>query len=152
MPLGWMVDRDGKPLTDARRAEEGFLVPIGDYKGYGLSLIIGLLAGALNTAAFGRDVVDFVKEPGRPTNTGHVVIALSVESFAPLEQFKRQVDASIRTMREADRLPGVERIWLPGEQSHVKRLDRRKNGVPMPKPLRDALDAMARDLGIEKLC
>jgi LDH2 family malate/lactate/ureidoglycolate dehydrogenase len=45
----------------------------------------------------------------------------------------------------------VERIWLPGEQSHRKRLDRGKNGVPMPKPLRDSLDATARDLGIDPL-
>src|ERR1700756_3299096 len=71
MPVGWMIGRDGKPLTDARRADEGFLLPIGDYKGYGLSLIIGLLAGLLNRAAFARDVVDFVKETGKATNTGH---------------------------------------------------------------------------------
>src|SRR5262249_12380664 len=41
MPVGWMIDRDGKPLTDPKRADEGHLLPIGDYKGYGLSLIIG---------------------------------------------------------------------------------------------------------------
>src|SRR6266516_6031781 len=70
MPVGWMIGRDGKPLTDPKRAEEGLLLPIGDYKGYGLSLIVGLLAGPLNQAAFGREVVDFVKEPGRATNTG----------------------------------------------------------------------------------
>jgi LDH2 family malate/lactate/ureidoglycolate dehydrogenase len=150
MPVGWMIGRDGKPLTDPKRADEGLLVPIGDYKGYGLSLIIGLLAGALN-AAFGRDVIDFVKEPGKLTNTGHAIVALSIEAFAPVEQFKRQIDVAIRAMRGAERLPGIERIWLPGEQSHLKRLDRGKNGVPMPKPLREALDATARDLGIEPL-
>ena len=64
MPVGWMIDRDGKPLTDAKRADEGFLLPIGDYKGYGLSLMIGLLAGTLNGAAFGKDVIDFVKGTG----------------------------------------------------------------------------------------
>src|SRR5262249_9652709 len=74
MPVGWMIGRDGKPLTDARRADEGFLLPIGDYKGYGLSLIIGLLAGTLNQAAFGRDVVDFVKEQGKAANTGHAIV------------------------------------------------------------------------------
>ncbi|MGN6750144.1 MAG: Ldh family oxidoreductase, partial [Xanthobacteraceae bacterium] len=62
MPVGWMIDREGKPLTDPKRADEGYLLPIGDYKGYGLSLIIALLAGALNRAAVGRDVIDFVKE------------------------------------------------------------------------------------------
>jgi L-2-hydroxycarboxylate dehydrogenase (NAD+) len=151
MPVGWMIGRDGKPLTDPKRAEEGLLLPIGDYKGYGLSLIIGLLAGTLNGAAFGREVVDFVKEQGRATNTGHAIVAVSVEAFAPAAAFKRHVDAAIRTMRAAERLPGVERIWLPGEQSHLKRQERAKNGIPMPKPLRDSLDAAARDLGVAPL-
>jgi len=148
MPVGWMMDRNRKPLTDPKRADEGLLVPIGDYKGYGLSLIIGLLAGALNGAAFGRDVLDFVKEPGKVANTGHAIVALSVAAFAAPEEFKRRVDIAIRTMRDAERLPGVERIWLPGEQSHTKRLDRAKNGVPMPPPLRKSLDELAKDLGI----
>ena len=151
LPVGWMIGRDGKPLTDSKRAEEGLLLPIGDYKGYGLSLIIGLLAGTLNQAAFGRDVVDFVKEHGRATNTGHAIVAVSVEAFAPAAQFKRQVDAAVRLMRGAERLPAVERVWLPGEQSHLKRQDRMKNGIPMPKPLRDILDATARDLGVVPL-
>jgi LDH2 family malate/lactate/ureidoglycolate dehydrogenase len=151
MPVGWMIDRDGKPLTDPKRAEQGLLLPIGDYKGYGLSLIIGLLAGTLNGAAFGRDVIDFVKEQGKATNTGHAIVAVSVEAFAPAAAFKHQVDAAIRTMRGAERLPGVERIWLPGEQSHLKRQERAKSGIPMPKPLRDSLDAAARDLGIAPL-
>ena len=54
-------------------------------------------------------------------------------------------------MRGAERLPGVERIWLPGEQSHRKRQDRTKNGIPVPKPLRESLDAAARDLAIAPL-
>src|SRR6476661_4890243 len=51
MPEGWMIDREGKPLTDPKRAEEGFLLPIGGYKGYGLALVVGLIAGTLNGAA-----------------------------------------------------------------------------------------------------
>jgi LDH2 family malate/lactate/ureidoglycolate dehydrogenase len=76
---------------------------------------------------------------------------VSVEAFAPAGAFKRQVDAAIRTMRGAQRLPGVERIWLPGEQSHLKRQDRAKNGIPMPKALRDSLEMAARDLRIAPL-
>jgi LDH2 family malate/lactate/ureidoglycolate dehydrogenase len=151
MPIGWMIDRDGKPLTDAKRADEGYLLPIGDYKGYGLSLIIGILAGALNGAALGRDVIDFVKETGRPTNTGHAVAAIAIEAFMPAEQFKRAVDAVIRDIRASRRLPRVERIYLPGEQSHAKFLERSAAGVPMPKPLRDSLDALARDLNVPPL-
>ena len=57
MPEGWMVDRDGKPLTDPNRSDDGFLLPLGGmeagYKGFGLALVIGLLAGTLNGAAMG---------------------------------------------------------------------------------------------------
>jgi LDH2 family malate/lactate/ureidoglycolate dehydrogenase len=151
MPVGWMIDREGKPLTDPKRADEGHLLPIGDYKGSGLSLIIGLLAGALNRAALGRDVIDFVKEAGKATNTGQAIAAISIDAFMPAAEFKRVVDTVIRDIRNSPRLPGVERIWLPGEQSHAKLQDRRANGVPMPKALRDSLDAVARDLNIAPL-
>jgi L-2-hydroxycarboxylate dehydrogenase (NAD+) len=151
MPVGWMIDREGKPLTDPKRADEGYLLPIGDYKGYGLSLIIALLAGALNRAAVGREVIDFVKETGKVTNTGQAIMALSIGAFMPPAEFKKAVDSFIRDIRHSQRLPGVDRIWLPGEQSHAKCIDRRTHGVPMPKPLRESLDAVARDLNIEAL-
>ncbi|HUD86865.1 MAG TPA: Ldh family oxidoreductase [Xanthobacteraceae bacterium] len=151
MPVGWMIDREGKPLTDAKRADEGHLLPIGDYKGSGLSLIIGLLAGALNRAALGRDVIDFVKEAGKPTNTGQAIAAIAIDAFLPAGEFKRAVDQVIRDLRNSQKLPGVERIWLPGEQSHAKLAERRAHGVPMPKALRDSLDAVARDLAIAPL-
>ncbi len=146
-----MIDREGKPLTDARRADEGYLLPIGEYKGYGLSLMIGLLAGTLNRAAFGRDVVEMVKDVGAASNTGHAIVAISIDVFAPAETFKRSVDAVVRDIRGSARLPGVERIFLPGEQSAEKARERASNGIPMPKPLRDNLDAVARDLGIAPL-
>jgi L-2-hydroxycarboxylate dehydrogenase (NAD+) len=148
MPVGWMIDREGKPLTDAKRADEGHLLPIGDYKGSGLSLIIGILAGALNRAALGRDVIDFVKETGKATNTGQAIAAIAIDAFMPAADFKRAIDQVIRDIRHSPRLPGVERIWLPGEQSHAKLQDRRAHGVPMPKALRDSLDAVARDLNV----
>jgi L-2-hydroxycarboxylate dehydrogenase (NAD+) len=151
MPVGWMIDRDGKPLTDPKRADEGHLLPIGDYKGSGLSLIIGILGGLLNRAAMGREVIDFVKETGKPTNTGQAIAAIAIDTFMPVAEFKRAVDQVVRDIRNSRRLPGVARIWLPGEQSHAKLLDRRAHGVPMPKALRDSLDAVARDLGVPPL-
>jgi L-2-hydroxycarboxylate dehydrogenase (NAD+) len=148
MPVGWMIDREGKPLTDPKRADEGYLLPIGDYKGYGLSLIIALLAGALNRAALGRDVIDFVKETGKATNTGQAIMALAIETFMPPVDFKKMVDGFTRDIRHSRRLPGVERIWLPGEQSHAKLVERHAHGIPMPKALRENLEAVARELNI----
>lgn len=151
MPEGWMIDRQGQPLTDPTRADEGFLLPIGGYKGYALSLVFGLLAGTLNGAAMGRDIIDFNKDDTTPTNTGQAIMAISVEAFGDASTFKRNVDEVVRTMRGAKRLPGVDRIWLPGEQSYQKRQDRSQNGIPLPPPLRKSLDALADELGIERL-
>src|SRR5258708_29320466 len=78
MPEGWMIDRQGQPLTDPKRASEGFLVPIGGPKGYGFALMIGLLAGTFNGAAFGRDVVDYTKESKNPSNNGQGILARGI--------------------------------------------------------------------------
>jgi LDH2 family malate/lactate/ureidoglycolate dehydrogenase len=78
-------------------------------------------------------------------------MALSIEAFMPPIEFKKTVDAFVRDIRQSQRLPGVDRIWLPGEQSHAKQLDRRARGVPMPKVLHESLDTVARDLKIAAL-
>src|SRR5216110_1845530 len=99
MPEGWMIDRDGKPLTDPRRADEGFLLPIGGYKGYGLALVVGLLAGTLNGAAMGKDLIDFNRDAGGATNTGQAIVAIDPAAFGDLAHFKREVDRLIRDLR-----------------------------------------------------
>src|SRR5690606_33326884 len=104
--------------TDPRRADEGFLLPIGGYKGYGLALVFGLLAGTLNGAAMGRDVVDFNKDDTTPTNTGHAILAIDVKAFGDATDFKRRVDTLIRDLRASERMPGVDAIRIPGEGSH----------------------------------
>jgi len=151
MPEGWMMDRQGQPLTDPKRASEGFLLPIGGYKGYGLAMIIGLLAGNLNGAAMGKDVVDFNNDDTTETNTGHAIIAISIEAFQDLKAFKQGMDTLIRDIRNSRRLPGVDRIRLPGEGTHTARADREKNGIPMPEALLAALDQLAAELKIGKL-
>ncbi|HKD26629.1 MAG TPA: Ldh family oxidoreductase [Xanthobacteraceae bacterium] len=151
MPVGWMVDRAGSALTDAKRAGEGFLLPIGDYKGYALSLIIGLLAGTLNQAAFGRDIVDFIKHPDAATNTGQSILAVRVDAFCPVDAFKQNVDRAVRTIRESQRLPGVDRVWLPGEQSHNKRIERLRRGIPIPPALQKSLDELASELAVDPI-
>jgi LDH2 family malate/lactate/ureidoglycolate dehydrogenase len=151
MPEGWMIDRAGNPLTDPKRAAEGLLLPIGGYKGYGLALIFGLLAGTLNGAAMGREVVDFNADDTTVTNTGQAILAIDIAAFGDPAQFRRRVDALVRDLRGSERLPGVDRIRLPGEQSHLKRQERSAAGIPVPPGLRAQLDALAAELGAPPL-
>jgi L-2-hydroxycarboxylate dehydrogenase (NAD+) len=151
MPEGWMIDREGRPLTDPKRSGEGLLLPIGGYKGYGLSLVIGLLAGTLNRAALGSQTVDFNADDTSVTNTGHAIVALSIAAFGDVAAFKRDVDRVAGELRASRRLPGVERVWLPGEQSRAKFEERSRAGVPVPPALREALDRLAREVGVAPL-
>ncbi|NNE80655.1 MAG: Ldh family oxidoreductase [Silicimonas sp.] len=151
MPEGWMIDKQGQSLTDPSRSGEGLLLPIGGPKGYGLSLIFGLLAGTLNGAAFGKDVVDFNADPKAITNTGHFVIALDIAAFADVDEFKRQIDGIWDQMKSSVLLPGFEDIRLPGERLAATSAEHLANGIPIPSALRDRLDALAENLGIERL-
>jgi L-2-hydroxycarboxylate dehydrogenase (NAD+) len=152
LPEGWMVNaKDGTPLTDASRSGEGLLLPIGGYKGSGLSLILGLLAGPLNGAAFGRDVFDFNANDTDVCNTGQFLIALDVYRFTPLATFKQEMDRHLRDLRTSKPLPGVEAVRLPGQERRSRRADRVRNGVPIPRELMAQLDQFAAELGVKPL-
>ena len=92
-----MSREDGKPITDGRRLAEGMFVPVGDYKGSGLALVLGLLGGPLNRAAFGRDVKDTNSEQARESNAGQFIIALDVARFLPLELSRPRSTATCAT-------------------------------------------------------
>jgi L-2-hydroxycarboxylate dehydrogenase (NAD+) len=151
MPVGWMMDRLGQPLLDPKRSDEGFLMPIGGYKGYGLALIVGLLAGTLNGAALGSDVVDFNKDDTSVTNTGQAILAIDLSAFGDVDAFKARVDALVRELRNSERMPDVDRIWVPGEQSQQRRVDNARDGVPLPEALIEKLDQFSMEHSMPKL-
>jgi LDH2 family malate/lactate/ureidoglycolate dehydrogenase len=151
MPVGWMIDRNGQPLTDPKRSNEGFLLPIGGYKGYGLALVAGILAGTLNGAAMGSETIDFNADDVTMTNTGQAICVIDPDAFGEIDEFKARVDKLVREMRASARMPGVNRIWLPGEQSHEKRLRHEREGIALPEALRAQLETFARELGVSPL-
>jgi L-2-hydroxycarboxylate dehydrogenase (NAD+) len=151
IPEGWMIDRQGKPLTDPKRASEGFLVPVGGPKGYGLALMFGLLAGTLNGAAFGRDVVNYTKDTKTPSNTGQAILALDIAAFADVQTFKEKVDDVWEMMKSSPTLPGFDEVRLPGERSGKLYEERVAHGVPLSPELRKVLDDLADRLKIQRL-
>jgi LDH2 family malate/lactate/ureidoglycolate dehydrogenase len=151
MPEGWMVGRDGKPLTDPTRQGEGFLLPIGGAKGYGLAMAIGLLAGTLNGAAFGKNVVEFTKDTRTATNTGQFIAAISIAAFGDVETFKATADAVFAEMRDSAPLPGHDPVRIPGDQRGAIYEDRRRNGVPLHPNLVKSLQDIAGELQIPEL-
>lgn len=148
MPEGWMVGRDGTPLTDPTRRDEGFLLPIGGAKGYGLAMAIGLLAGTLNGAAFGADVVDFTTDTKTPTNTGQFVAAINIAAFGDPAAFVADATRAFAQMRASDPLPGHDPVRVPGDGREATRARHLASGVPVHPTLRAELDRIAADLAI----
>jgi len=146
---GWVVhSKTGEAITDPSKVGEGVLLPIGGHKGSGLALTIGLLAGVLNGAAFGREVVD--AEGSDPTNTGQFVIALDVSRFIAPEVFAAEMDRQLKDLATSPTLPGFDSIRLPGADRRKRRADRAVNGVQLPPGLVKQLDDMAAGELIEQ--
>lgn len=146
-----MIDRQGRPLTDPRRADEGFLLPIGGPKGYGLALMFGLLGGTLNGAAFGRDTIDFNADDRTPTNTGQAIMAIDVAAFGDPAEFKAQVERVRADLKASPTLPGFDEVRMPGERTEHVRAERERSGIPLHPELQAKLAIVAGDLGIPPL-
>jgi LDH2 family malate/lactate/ureidoglycolate dehydrogenase len=148
MPEGWVIDSDGNPITDPDRAEEGYLVPIGGYKGAGINIMIGILAGVMTGAAFGRDVVEFRHDHETPTNTGQSMIVFRPDLFAGADQYFERIDGVLEDLRTSEPMT-EDPVRLPGDRAVDTEDERRRLGIPVPDALFHQLADLAEGLGVE---
>lgn len=151
IPDTWMIDRHGQPITDPNKSSEGSLLPIGGYKGYGLAVMIGLLAGTLNNAAVGKDTIDFNVHHDLITNTGQTIIAVDPSAFGNREQFVERVITLVNDLKASSRLPGVNQIRVPGDGAAKSIAQRLEQGIPISPELKVALNQCAKECGITAL-
>jgi LDH2 family malate/lactate/ureidoglycolate dehydrogenase len=148
MPEGWVVDADGHPITDPARAGEGFLVPMGGYKGAGLTIAIGLLAGVLNGAAFGAEVIDHSRDTATPTNTGQAILVLRADLFRSKEEVLGALTQHLNAIRQSGTHDGGP-VRLPGDAAAQTRLDNERHGIPVPDKLAADLHVLAHQLAVD---
>ncbi|QWD65296.1 Ldh family oxidoreductase [Polynucleobacter sp. MWH-Aus1W21] len=151
IPDTWMIDKKGQPITDPQKSSEGSLLPIGGYKGYGLAVMIGLLAGTLNNAAVGKDTIDFNAHHDLITNTGQTIIAVDPNAFGDREQFVQRVITLVNDLKASSKLPGVNQIRVPGDGAAKVMAERSKQGIPISPELKEALNQCAKECGISVL-
>jgi len=148
IPTGWAIDQQGHATTDPREALRGALLPFGGPKGSGISLVIDVLAGLLTGALSGPDITPLYEDLERPQGLGHLLMALSVEAFGPVEAFAARVDALIRRVRSLPPAEGFDRVYLPGEIEHERMLEYQRAGIPLPAEARAAVERLADELGL----
>jgi LDH2 family malate/lactate/ureidoglycolate dehydrogenase len=130
IPLGWALDESGVPTEDPGVALKGTLLPIGGPKGYGLALMVDVLAGMLSGAAFGREIKTFHQLMG-PTGVGAMMLAIDVERFMPLGQFRDLMKGYVGSIRGSRKAKGTARIYLPGEIEAEKEKTSRERGIEL---------------------
>ncbi|BCB91334.1 Ldh family oxidoreductase [Phytohabitans suffuscus] len=104
VPPDTLLDRDGHPTTDpAAFLDGGMLLPFGGHKGYGMSLLVSLLAGCV------------VGQAARDRDHGVFAVAVDPGCFAGAAAARAAVGAQLGRMRSTRPAPGHRAVLVPGD-------------------------------------
>jgi LDH2 family malate/lactate/ureidoglycolate dehydrogenase len=130
IPNSWALDENGQPTEDPTAALKGSLMPIGGYKGYGLTLMIDILTGVLSGAAYGARVGS-PRDSENSQNVGQTFIAVNIEAFQPIVQFKKTVQEYVREIKDSPKAIGIKGIFVPGEIENNEKMKQLKEGITL---------------------
>ncbi|MDH7484825.1 MAG: Ldh family oxidoreductase [Anaerolineae bacterium] len=163
VPEGWVIDTEGRPLTDPTEILERFgqataaLLPLGGageemggHKGYGLATMVEILSASLSGGMFLKDLLGLAPDGSRrPYMLGHFFLAIDIEHFIPLELSRRITGQIMRNLQASRKWPGHDRIYVAGEKEYEMEQERRRLGIPVNPNLRQELQFMRDELRIQ---
>ena len=146
LPDGWLIDEEGNKVTDPQAFRDGdaAMLPLGGpvgHKGYGLGMMIDAIAGGLSWAGCSAD---------KPTRggSGYLALAIRIDRFIDLDEFKKEIQILIDWVRSSPTLPGVDKVYLPGEIEDQTRRERERDGVFVEEVTWEDILTAATDLGV----
>jgi LDH2 family malate/lactate/ureidoglycolate dehydrogenase len=161
LPPGWVVDGDGKTVTDAQQAfdfvferPEGGITPLGGardsggHKGYGLAVMVHILGGTLAGASF-SPLRNRTQKPSDPHNIGHFFLAIDPRAFRGEGDFEDDLDQVIDVLHAARPADPARPVLVAGDPEMATRAERLRDGVPVPDDLMDQLRAVVKSAGVE---
>lgn len=159
-PEGWVVDQYGQYATDTQELLKGFLdqtaalLPLGGlgelmggHKGFGLSVMVEILCASLQKNAYLHHLPGGA---GLPVRIGHFFLAINIEHFIPLDEFKHTTGEILRELRAARKAPGQERIYTAGEKEFEMEKLVQKQGIPIIPNLKKDLEILQAELGLHQ--
>ena len=150
IPFGWATDKDGKPTDDPGKALEGFLLPIGGHKGFGLSLVVDLLCGVISGGTFQHRILSMYTSPDSTSGTCHMMLALDPGVLLGESAYLDRMDTFYRSIKSSP-VRAESCMYLPGEIEHATMLRRESDGIPVHDELLREINCLACDLGVEAL-
>jgi len=149
IPEGWALDESGSPTTDAARAAAGSMLPLGEHKGYGLALVLGLLTNALSGNPPEAAQPDWL-ETDREFLLSMLLVAIDPVRCLG-EDYEGAVDAVVGRIKGSRLAPGFDEIRIPGEGAHRRRRDALASGIALAPAVERELDELATRLGVAPL-
>jgi uncharacterized oxidoreductase len=145
IPLGWILDKDGKQSTDPNSFRpDGALLPLGGtegYKGSGLAVMVEILCGLLTGLGYGV-------EPTGRHNDGCFLAVFNVEAFRPLATFKKDVADFAHYLKDTPLSEGSSGVFYPGEMEFRREQERGKNGIAVEDATWNKLRSLATEFGL----
>ena len=145
MPANWALTADGRETTDPGAALDGPMLPIGEYKGYGLSLVSDVLAGVMTGALFGTAV----SLDERNYDLGHIMVAIEPQAFLGEAEFQERLEQLVAEVRAAPPLDARRPVLLPGEVEFRRMAERQRDGIPVARETVAGLRELAGGLGVD---
>ena len=148
IPLGYGLDSQGRPTTDATAALDGVVLPIGGYKGSGLAMLMDLMGGVIAGAGCAGSVGNQFADYDRPQDVGHFFLAMKPDIFVSLEDYRARMDRLVAAVHGAPRAEGFDEIIMPGEREARLEAKRRISGVQIGPVELKSLDKVAAKAGV----
>lgn len=136
---GWALDADGNPTTDPDKGIQGLVCPMEGFKGYGLTLMIDLIAGFLSGAAWQDHVRKFYNENGDPMNVGHFFVALDPIRILG-DSYWDLIHSYVDSIRSSTSATEGGRVLLPGDDKHQAYANNIENGIEISDEVAELLN------------
>ena len=131
IPDSWATDAQGRKTTDPHAALDGFLLPIGGHKGYGLALLVDLFAGLLSNAAYLTHVKSWVDAPDEPQNLGHFFILIDTRRLGSVQWLAERMKDFAAILHGSAPADAGKAVIVPGEIELDKLAQQRAQGISL---------------------
>ncbi len=148
IPDGIAIDRDGQPTTDAHKALDGALTPLGGHKGFALGLAVGLLSSTLIDAAIGGRLRAALTENNGERSRGHLFVAIDPNAFGATNNAERTA-AYASELKKSRKARATDEIVMPGDRSHRTKMLYQREGIPLLAAVWENTKKIAQELGVK---
>lgn len=162
LPEGLIVNQNGSAATETdgliKRMdnEEAALLPLGgmteltgSHKGYSLAAMVEIFSAAFQNGSYLSQLQGIDHDGNiQPLCVGHFFLAIDVEHFLPLSEFKKIAGNIVRELRGSQKAPGAERIYTAGEKEYYNTQRVQSEGVELPPKVQDDLQCLIDELHI----